>query len=131
MVNLGGMTTEGNGRQAILEAFDRLFDRAASKLQFDCSPEEKAEAKRHFVERYGDALQVLDQAEFPAFSETTMQGMENAIDAIPPAHVAEYLAVGPLTARVQEFMRQLAVRAAEQRLLEHLATQADETYGGN
>jgi hypothetical protein len=125
------MATEGTGRQVILDAFDRLFDRAVGKLHFDCSAEEKAEIKRHFEERYDEALHVLDQAEFPAFSETVMEGMEAAIDAVSPAHVAGFLAVGPLTVRVQEFVRRLALRAAEERLLEHLATQADDTYGGN
>lgn len=125
------MTTEQTGRDTVLGAFDRLFDRAASKLNFDCSAEDKAEVRRHFEERYGEALQLLDQAEFPAFSENAIEGMEAAIDAVSPAHVAGYLAIGPLSVRVQEFMRRLALRAAEQRLLEHLANQADDAYGGN
>jgi hypothetical protein len=123
--------TQAIGREAILEAFDKLFDRAASKLNFDCSPAERDEVKRHFVERYDDALKLLDEAEFPAFSDAVMENMEAAIDAVPPAHVAGYLAVGPLALRVQEFMRRIALRAAEQRLVEHLAAQADDTYGGN
>jgi hypothetical protein len=125
------MTTEATGKQAVLEAFDRLFDRALGKFNFACSPEERAEVRRSFVERYDEALQVLDKAEFPAFHEDALADMEAAIDSVSPAHVAGYLAVGPLAVRVQEFMQRIAMRAAEQRLLEHLASRADDTYGGN
>jgi hypothetical protein len=125
------MTTEATGKQAVLEAFDRLFDRALGKFNFDCSPEEKAEIRKNFVERYGEALQALDKAQFPAFPETALTDMEAAIDSVSPAHVAGYLAVGPLAVHVQEFMQRIAMRAAEQRLLEQLAAQADDTYGGN
>jgi cytochrome P450 len=131
MVSFALMTTEATGKQAVLDAFDRLFERALLKLKSECSPEEKAEVKRNFVERYGEALQLLDKAEFPAFTERSLAEMEDAIEAVSAAHVAGYLAVGPLAVRVQEFMQRIAMRAAEQRLLEQLAAQADETYGGN
>ena len=36
------------GKEAMLQAFDRLFDRAATKLHVECSPEEKEAAKRQF-----------------------------------------------------------------------------------
>ena len=123
--------TSPTGREVLLSAFDRLFDRAAEKLHLECTPEERAEAKRFFTERYDDALQVLDQAEFPAIDDPVMSRMEAAIDGLSPAYVAAHLATGPLALHVQEFMRTLAVRAAEQRVLEHLANRADETYGGN
>jgi hypothetical protein len=32
---------------------------------------------------------------------------------------------------VHEALQQIALRAAEQKLLEHLAQQADDRYGGN
>lgn len=124
------MTTP-NGRDVLLTAFDRLFDRAADKLQLECSAEERAEAKRFFSERYDDALQVLDRAGFPPIAEPVMERMEQAIDDLSPAYVAAHLATGPLALHVQEFMRALAVREAEKRLLEHFASRADETYGGN
>jgi len=40
---------------------------------------------------------------------------------------------GPLIVarHVQELIRQLALRAAEQRLAEHMANQADDAFGGN
>ena len=123
--------TSPTGREVILTAFDRLFDRAADKLHLECSAEERAEAKRFFTERYDDALQVLDDAEFPAIPEPTLARMEAAIDELSPAYIAAHLATGPLALHVQEFMRSLAMRAAEQRLLEHLADRADDSYGGN
>ena len=123
------MTTH-TGREAVLSAFDRLFDRATSKLNFECTDAERAEAKQYFTERYGDALRMLDQAEFPEISEPALQNMEQAIDGVSPAYIAAHLATGPLAVHVQEFMRALAVRAAEQRVLEHLASNADDAYGG-
>ena len=57
--------------------------------------------------------------------------MESSIDGLPPAHVAAYLAAAPLSGQVQAFVQSLAVRAAEQRLLEQLVQQADTSYGGN
>lgn len=115
----------------VLNAFDRLFDRAASKLSIECTPEDRAEAKRFFTERYDDALRLLDEAEFPDIPAPAMERMEAAIDGLSPAYLAAHLATGPLALHVQEVMRRLAVRAAEQRVLEHLASRADDTYGGN
>jgi hypothetical protein len=130
MVSLETMD-QPTGREAVLHAFDRLFDRASEKLHLECTAEEKEEVRRHFVKRYDEALQVLDQADFPAFSDGALETMEASIDTVPMAHVAGYLAIGPLTAQVQTIMRRLALRAAEQRLLEHLVSQADDQYGGN
>ena len=123
--------TSPTGREVILTAFDRLFDRAAEKLHLECTDEERAEAKRSFTERYDDALQFLDQAEFPAIPEPSLVRMEAAIDQLSPANIAAHLATGPLALHVQQFMRSLADRAAEERLLEHLADRADDSYGGN
>ncbi len=122
---------ETRGRDAVLSAFDRLLDRAISKLNFRCTPQEKDEAKRHFVERYDEALRLVDQADLPEIPEAAIEKMEAALDKLSPAHVAGYLAAGPLAMHVQESMRTIALRAAEQRLIEHLVGQADETYGGN
>jgi hypothetical protein len=123
--------TAPTGREVLLTAFDRLFEKAANKLQLECTPEERAEAKRFFTERYDDALKILDNAEFPAIEEPVLTRMEAAIDELSPAYIAAHLATGPLALHVQEFIRSIAVRAAEQRVLEHLANRADETYGGN
>jgi hypothetical protein len=123
--------TENTGRQALIEAFNRLYERALTKLDFDCTDAEKEEAKRYFVDRYEEALRVLDAAEFPAIPEAELESMESAIDGVPPARIAGYLAAGPLGTHVQEFIRSLAVRAAEQRLIEQMVQRADDTYGGN
>ncbi|MGD9762269.1 MAG: hypothetical protein AB7V27_00950 [Candidatus Binatia bacterium] len=123
--------TEPTGREALLTAFDRLFDRAASKLNLDCSADERAAAKKYFTERYDDALQVMDQVQLPAIADGALEKMEAAIEELPRAYVAAQVATGPLAVHVQEAMRAIALRAAEQRVLEHLASRADDTYGGN
>ena len=118
-------------KQDLLLTFDRLFDRAASKLDLDCSDEERAEARQNFINRYDHALEDLDGIGLPAIPESTIQRMEEAIDELSPAQVAGYLATGPLVLQVQKVLRRLAARAAEQRLLEQLVAHADDTYGGN
>ena len=40
------------GKEALLQAFDRLFDRAATKLRVECSAEEKETAKKQFEDRF-------------------------------------------------------------------------------
>ncbi|MEO8601198.1 MAG: hypothetical protein ABI629_01340 [bacterium] len=123
--------TDPTGKEAVLSAFDRLFDRAATKLNLTCSDDERAEAKKYFTDRYADALELLDKADFPPIAQPSMTRMEQAIDGLSPAFVAAHLASGPLALHVQEFMRQIALRAAEQRLVEHMTRQADNVYGGN
>jgi hypothetical protein len=122
--------TETRGRRALLTAFDRLFQRAADKLNFSCTPEEQDEAKQRFIERYDEVLRVIDQGELP-LGESAVTRMEAAIDELSPAAVAGHLATGPLVLHLQETMQQIAVRAAEQRLLKQLAGRADDRYGGN
>jgi hypothetical protein len=119
------------GRAAVLSAFDRLFDRAASKLNLDVSAEEKERAREDFIERYDKALQMVDQVALPEISEAVMADLEAAIDQLSPAAVAGHLATVPLAVHVQDSMRRIAAQLAEQRLLEHLASQADDKYGGN
>ena len=131
MVTLDPTMTAPTGREVLLTAFDRLFEKAADKLHLECTPEQRDEAKRFFTERYDDALKILDNAEFPAIEEPVLTRMEAAIDELSPAYIAAHLATGPLALHVQEFIRSIAVRAAEQRVLEHLANRADDTYGGN
>jgi len=123
--------TEPTGREALLIAFDRLFDRAATKLRLECSDKERAEAKKYFTDRYDEALKVLDKAEFPPIAEPSLNRMEEAIDGLSPAFLAAHLATGPLAVHVQEFLRQVALHAAEQRMVEHMVGQADTAYGGN
>lgn len=119
------------GKEAVLLAFDRLFDKVAAKLSLVCTEGEKEEAKRQFAERFSAALDVARQVAVPSIPEGVIQSMEEAIDHLSPAQVVGYLAAIPLAHQTQEMVRAIAYRAAEQRLLEHLISQADDTYGGN
>jgi hypothetical protein len=119
------------GRDAVLQAFDRLFDRAAAQLHVDCTVEEKEQAKQQFAERVSSALEVAAQVAVPGIPPEVMQTMESAIDHMSPAQLVGYLASIPLVQQVQEMLQQIAYRAAEQRLLDHLVRQADDRYGGN
>lgn len=118
-------------RESILRAFDRLFDKVALRLGLRCTAEERDEAKRQFAERFHEALELIDTVGSPGIPRSAMQQMEAAIDHIAPSQIAAYVALGPLTLHVQQRLRAIAVKAAEQRLLEHLIGQADDQYGGN
>jgi hypothetical protein len=115
----------------MLQAFDRLFDRAAKKLHVECSADEKDTAKKQFEDRFAALLDGLDQVTINEVPDEVIAGMESAIDRITPTEVVGLLASIPIAHQVHEMMRQLAYRAAEQRLLDHLIRQADERYGGN
>ena len=119
------------GKDAVLDAFDHLFDKAASKLDVACSPEEKNDARRDFAERMSAALELMSQIDMPGIPAEVLRQMEDAIDRLSPAQLCGYLAALPLAHQAQEVMRHLTYRAAEQRLLEHYAGQADDRYGGN
>lgn len=119
------------GREAVLRAFDRLFDKAAAKLSLQCTAEEKEEAKRNFAERFSAVLDLAGQMMVSEIPDDVMLAMEESIDGLSPAQVVGYLATIPLAHKTQEMVRAIAYRAAEQRLLEHFISQADDTYGGN
>ena len=120
------------GRDALLQAFDRLFDTAAKKLSVECSDGDKANAKQRFEERFSMLLDALKQLSVPEeLPEEAVKSMEEAIEKLTPADVVGLLATVPLVPQAQEMMRMLAYRAAEQRLLEHYVRTADDTYGGN
>jgi hypothetical protein len=123
--------TEPTGRQAILNAFDHLLDKAAAKLEIAFTADEKEEVKRSFAERFGNALKIVDTIEFPSIPEQVMREMETMIEEISPSEIAGYLAAAPLASQVQQILRSIAVQTAEQRLLEHYLSQADGQYGGN
>jgi len=119
------------GKEAVLLAFDRLFDKAAAKLNVDCTEGEKEEARRHFVERFSGALDAAGQITMPEVPPDVMHAMEEAIEQLSPAQFVGYLAAIPLAHQTQQMLRALAYRAAERRLVEHLISQADDKYGGN
>lgn len=119
------------GREAMLQAFDRLFDRAAQKLKVACNEDEKATAKKQFEERFAAVLETVAQVNVGEMPDEVIQTMEAAIDRISPTEVVGLLASIPLAHQGQEMLRQVAYRAAEQRLLDHLIQQAGNEYGGN
>jgi predicted Zn-dependent peptidase len=127
MASGDGMT----GRDVLLQAFDRLFDKAAKKLSVECSDAEKAEAKQRFEERFAMLLEALKSLELRDLPDEAVTGMEEAIEKLSPADVVALLATVPLVPQAQEMMRMLAYRAAEQRILEHYVSTASDKYGGN
>lgn len=118
------------GRDALLSAFDRLFDRAAQRLNINCTSEERDRAKQGFARRFDHALNLANVAGLPV-TDGLMRQMEDAIDDVSPADVVGYLASGPLVQQVQEMARSISVRAAKHRVLEHYMSRADDQYGGN
>lgn len=119
------------GREALLQAFDRLFDVAAKKLNVVCTPEERAEAKDQFARRFDSALEVAGGVQVAELPGAVLEEMEGAIAQLSPAELAGVIASVPLAQQTQEMLRSIAFRQAEQRLLEHFAAQADNRYGGN
>ncbi len=119
------------GREAILEAFDRLFDKAARKLSVECSTDEKDEAKRRFEARFSALLDAVKQLDVRDLPEEVVQGMEESIEKLSGADLVTLLASVPLVTQAQEMLRMLAYRAAEQRLLDHYIRSADDRYGGS
>jgi hypothetical protein len=119
------------GRDALLQAFDRLFDKAAKKLAVECTDGEKAEAKQRFEERFSMVLGALKGLELRELPPETLAEMEASIEKLSPVDVVGLLATVPLVPKAQEMMRLLAYRAAEQRILEHYVSTASDKYGGN
>jgi hypothetical protein len=121
--------TRMTGREALLQAFDRLFDAAARKLGAVCTPEEKAEAKEQFTSRFDSSLRLAQRVEVPEMPSGVVDAMEAAIAQLSPAELAGVIASVPLAQQTQEMLRAVAYQKAEQRLLEQLALQADTKYG--
>src|SRR6266850_4217445 len=119
------------GRDALLEAFDRLFDAAARKLNAVCTAEERADAKGQFANRFDSALAMAQKVQVPELPGGVLEGMETAIAQLSPAELAGVIASVPLAQQTQEMLHAVAFRQAEQKLLEHFVLQADDRYGGN
>jgi hypothetical protein len=119
------------GREALLQAFDRLFDAASRKLNVVCSSEERADAKEQFATRFDAALKIADKVDVAELPAGIIEAMEKAIAELSPAELAGAIASVPLAQQTQDMLRAIAFRQAEQRLLEHFALQADDRYGGN
>ena len=123
--------SEENVNANLLQAFDRLFDKAIMKLNLECSDDERKEARESFALRFREALELIHNSGGGRVSPEALQEMESAIDELTPGHIAGYIAVGPLAVHLHKLMRSIAVKAAEQRLLENLINQVDDRYGGN
>ena len=119
------------GREALLEAFDRLFSAAAGKLHVEIGPQEHADAKEQFAERFSAMLELTDRFQSPPLPAEVVAGMEAQIERISPLELAGVVAAIPLAQQAQEMMRAVAFEHAQQKMLEHLAMQADTRYGGN
>jgi hypothetical protein len=119
------------GRDALLQAFDRLFEKASKKLSVESDEEQKKEAKQRFEERFSMLLDALKQLELKDLPEEAVQTMEEGIEKLSPTDLVALLASVPLVQHAQEMLRTLAYRAAEQRLLEHYIRSADDRYGGS
>ncbi len=129
--SLATIRREMTGRDALLDAFDRLFQAAATKLQLTVTPEERAEAKAQFAERFAAMLDLTGQFETPALPPEVLSEMEAQISRISPVELAGVLAAIPLAQQGHEMLRSVAFQHAQQKMLEHLAMQADTRYGGN
>ena len=70
----------------------------------------------------------VDMTELP---RPILEEMKAAVDRLSMAELAGVVASIPLARQTQEMLRTIAMRQAEQRLLEHLALRADDRYGGN
>ena len=119
------------GRDALLDAFDRLFEVAAKKLQVEVTAEQRGDAKDEFTERFGAMLGVADRFESPALPAEILEEMEQQIARTSPIELAGVVASIPLAQRAQEMLRSAALQHAQQKMLEHLAMQADTRYGGS
>lgn len=115
----------------LAQVFDRLFDKAIGKLNLECSEDERKEARESFALRFREALELIQNAGAGSVSAAALSEMEASIDDLSPAHIAGYIAVGPLAVHLHKVMRSIAAKAAEQKLLEQLIEQADDRYGGN
>jgi hypothetical protein len=70
-----------SARDAILAAFDELFDAAAAKLAVSVTPEERAEARAHFSERFEKALEMAGTVEMKALPRPVLDEMKAAVIA--------------------------------------------------
>jgi len=119
------------GKEALLYAFDRLFDTAARRLRLQCSAEDKEEAKKQFEARFSAVLEGVNQLKLKELPEEAIASMEKGINELSAADLAGMLASVPIVHQAHEMLRFIAFRAAEQRLLEHYIASADDRYGGS
>ena len=120
-----------NPREAILDAFDRLFDTAIARLNVSCTPEERSQARQAFTDRMTPVLDVVEKEQFDLPAEVVDE-MRQTIDGLSSADVAGLVASIPLAQHTQEMLKTIAYERARQQLLVHLTEQAEPSpYGGH
>src|SRR5262249_38095951 len=118
-----------SARDAILAAFDELYDSAAAKLNVPSTPEDRAEPRARFAERFDKALELAGTVEMHEIPRPVLDQMKEAISKLSMSELAGVVAGMPLAQQTGEMLRAIAMRQAEQRLLEQLALEADTRYG--
>jgi len=125
----GNMT---NPREVLLDAFDRLFDTAAARLNVDCTPEERSEARRAFADRMTPVFELIEKTDQFELPSDAVDEMREAIDKLSTADVAGMVASIPLAQHTQEMLKTIAFEHARQQLLVQLTEQAEPSpYGGH
>ena len=120
------------GREAILDAFDQLFDAAAGRLDATCTPEERVQARSEFAERMTPILEAVDAAQKLELPTSVLDDMRHAIERLSPSDIAGLVASIPLAQRTHELLTAVAYDRARQRLLQQLTEQAEPSpYGGH
>ena len=120
------------GRQAILEAFDQLFDAAVGRLNASCTPEERAQARAEFTERMTPILEAAEATQKLELPATLVDDMRQSIERLSPSDIAGLVASIPLAQRTHELLKAVAFARARQQLLMHLTEQAEPSpYGGH
>ena len=114
-----------------MDAFDRLFQAAATKLNVGVTAQERADAKEQFAERFAALLDLTKRFESPPLPPEVVDELEAQVKRISPVEIAGVVASLPLAQQAQEMLRAVAFQHAQQKMLEHLALQADTKYGGN
>lgn len=120
-----------SGREALMQAFDRLFARAADKLRVSYTAEELEVARANFEHRFAAGIEAINTLDIDTIPDEVLGEMEQAIADLSPAEVIGHLAAVPLIHKAQELLRQVSYRVAEKRVLEYAMEQADDRYGGN
>jgi hypothetical protein len=121
-----------NGREAILQAFDQLFDAAVGRLAITCTPEERAQARTEFAERMAPALQAVEAAQKVELPGAVVDDMKQSIERLSPADIAGLVASIPLAQRTTELLKAVAYERARQALLVQLTESAEPSpFGGH
>jgi len=119
-------------REAILDAFDQLFETAIARLNVSCTPEERTQARTAFAERMTPVFEVVEKTDNFEVPAEAVDEMRQSIDRLSPAEVAGLVASIPLAQHAQEMLKTIAYERARQQLLMHLTEQAEPSpYGGH